>query len=141
MTILVSKMTETDVISTITTWMATLISKITLDTSFNALRPPETTLEAMLSLKHISGMQGIIPKELNAYKESLRTKLLHLGFSLVRMDRFLNVLQMVKDNLIKEGKKILQQVISKVSLYITIGISRNSKGIYKNKESSVFLFS
>lgn len=110
MTKLVCKMTETDIISALNAWVSKMISQTTLNLSIDPNKLPETTLDALINLKFIPGLSGIVPKSLDTFKESLRSKLLSLGFALVRMDRFLNVLQLIKETLIKEVKVILRKV-------------------------------
>jgi len=104
---LVSKMSETDAITSIDSWIATTLSSIQLDTSHNPVKVPETTLEAMLSLKFISGIPGIIAKD--PRRDTLRSKLLGPGFSLIRMDRFHALLHSIKEHLVKEAKKAFRQ--------------------------------
>ena len=103
-------MTETDTVTTLSTWLQKLITSNKISVLVDLKKIPDTTLDGLLVCQYIPGLKRILSKNSDAYKDQLKASMLHLGFSLLRMDRFLNMLSMIKDNLIKEIKMIMKRV-------------------------------
>ena len=108
MTKLVGKMTESDFLNVIMNWTTGVLSRTQLKYE-NNISGINTTYDGLMAAKYVSNLEGILTCERQALTESLKNKLMHLSFGLIRMDRFLNALQTVKDAMMKESRKVIKK--------------------------------